>query len=352
MQIELFPNIDTSAKFPSTRFQGSKLKYLDWIWHHIQDLPFHSALDAFGGTGAVAYMLKQKGKSVTYNDILKFNSIIGKALIENEEFVVDEFDLENILHEKQYIEYPDFIQKTFPDTYFTDAENRWLDIITTNIFQIENQYKRSVAWFALFQSCIIKRPYNLFHRKNLYIRTQDVKRSFGNKVTWDTPFQTHFRKFINQANNAVFSNGLQNNAVNCNVFDLSNNYDLVYIDPPYISDKGVGVDYLNFYHFLEGLVNYESWESKIDYSTKHNRLKLYDSDWTNIHKIENAFSALIDKFQNSIIVISYRLDGFPCIEKICKLLTDAGKQASVYESSSMKYVLSTKKTSEILIVGK
>lgn len=59
--------------FPSTRFQGSKLKIVDWIWDSIKDLRFKTALDAFGGTGSVAYMLKQKGKKVTYNDILTFN---------------------------------------------------------------------------------------------------------------------------------------------------------------------------------------------------------------------------------------------------------------------------------------
>jgi adenine-specific DNA methylase len=64
--------IDHTPSFPSTRFQGSKLKIVDWIWEAIKDLNFNSALDAFGGTGSVGYMLKEKGKKVTYNDILKF----------------------------------------------------------------------------------------------------------------------------------------------------------------------------------------------------------------------------------------------------------------------------------------
>ena len=54
--------------FPSTRFQGSKLKIINWIWDSIKDLKFDTALDAFGGAGSVAFMLKQNGKSVTYND--------------------------------------------------------------------------------------------------------------------------------------------------------------------------------------------------------------------------------------------------------------------------------------------
>jgi adenine-specific DNA methylase len=64
---------DLTAEFPSTRYQGSKAKLADWIWEQIADLDFMTCLDAFGGTGAVAYRLKQAGKRVTYNDVLRFN---------------------------------------------------------------------------------------------------------------------------------------------------------------------------------------------------------------------------------------------------------------------------------------
>ena len=37
--------IDTPV-FPSTRFQGSKLKIVDWIWGAIEGLKFEKALDA------------------------------------------------------------------------------------------------------------------------------------------------------------------------------------------------------------------------------------------------------------------------------------------------------------------
>ena len=81
MQPSLFSEFEIPLrnKFPSTRYQGSKAKFVDWIWNEISNIPFHTALDAFGGTGSVAYKLKDNGKSVTYNDILPFNSIIGKA---------------------------------------------------------------------------------------------------------------------------------------------------------------------------------------------------------------------------------------------------------------------------------
>ena len=82
-QHTLFPNL--IAEFPSTRYQGSKAKLVDWIWDQIADLDFTTCLDAFGGTGAVSYRLKQAGKHVTYNDLLRFNYYFGLALIENKQ---------------------------------------------------------------------------------------------------------------------------------------------------------------------------------------------------------------------------------------------------------------------------
>jgi adenine-specific DNA methylase len=224
-------------------------------------------------------------------------------------------------------------------------------MVVNNIRLIPNEYKKAIAFFALFQSCIIKRPYNLFHRKNLYIRFQEVKRSFGNKVTWDTPFDTHFKNFIQEANNAVFSNCQKNISINKDISSIKNNFDLVYIDSPYISENGVGLDYLDFYHFLEGIMNYDNWAEMIDPKSKHKRLKLKKSDWNKKDKIEFAFESLIEQFRDSILVISYRSDGIPSIEKIKDILILNGKKITIHESNEMKYVLSNKKSSEILIVA-
>lgn len=79
-QYALFP--DLVVEFPSTRYQGSKAKLAQWIWEQIAGLDFTTCLDAFGGTGAVAFRLKRAGKAVTYNDLLRFNYFFGLAFIE------------------------------------------------------------------------------------------------------------------------------------------------------------------------------------------------------------------------------------------------------------------------------
>ncbi len=343
--------IEDDPSFPSTRFQGSKLKIVNWIWEAIKDLNFNSALDAFGGTGSVSYLLKEKGKKVTYNDILKFNWYIGLAIIENDKVKLTDSDIDFLLAMHNEIKYPNFVMDTFKDIYFTDDENRWIDMVITNITLLDDIYKKALAFFALCQACIIKRPFNLFHRKNLYLRFSEVERNFGNKTTWDTSFEVHFRKFIAEANQAIFSNGQQNKALNLDVFDIEEKFELVYIDTPYISKNGVGVDYFSFYHFLEGLINYSKWIEMIDYRTKHKRLNGNGSVWINKNKIYSAFDQLFNKFQNSILVISYRADGIPSIEELLNLLKKYKQNVNELKRKNYRYVLSTNHSEEVLLIG-
>jgi adenine-specific DNA methylase len=342
----------SGGRFPSTRYQGSKRKLADWIWHSISSLEFHTALDAFGGSGAVGYRLKQAGKKVTYNDHLRFNTLIGQALIENSHRTLTDRDIDGLLEQHPDTTYRWFISETFPDIYFTAEENRWLDIVTQNIpKQLDDPYQRALAYFALFQSCMIKRPYNLFHRKNLYIREAQVARSFGNKKTWDTPFEDHFRKFVREANRAVFDSGRDSRALNKDILDIEPDYDLVYLDPPYMSQNGVSVNYRDFYHFLEGLARYDEWPNMIDTASKHRRLTFQPSEWDDRASIMPVFEKVIQHFSGSILVISYRSDGIPAREELVAMLKKY-KRTIVQAALPQQYALSRKTDSkEILLIG-
>lgn len=346
---ETFPK--RSGVFPSTRYQGSKFKILNWIDYHTKDLDFNSVLDAFGGTGCVGYMYKKRGKQVFYNDSLKFNHYVGRALIENARVTLSDEDIDLILKKQVAVIYPSFIYDTFHNIYFTDEENRWLDQVITNIRNVKNEYKRALAYHVLFQSCIIKRPYNLFHRKNLYIRTAEVERGFGNKKTWDTSFEDHFIKFAKEVNLAVFDNQKENQAFHSDVFELDiPKVDLVYIDTPYISVKNVGVNYFDFYHFLEGIVFYDEWKNLIDQSSKHKKIKNGKNEWCNKGEIHQAFKKLFSKFRDSILVVSYREDGTPTIAELVEELEKYKKEVRVVRLD-YKYVLSNVNSKEVLIVA-
>jgi adenine-specific DNA methylase len=337
--------------FPTTRYQGSKRSLAGWIWRNVCHLSFETVLDVFGGTGVVSHTFKNAGKHVTYNDVLRFNWNIGLALIENRDTTLSEDEIGTVLDRHANIAYPDFIRKTFANMYFTDDENAWLDQVIYNIDHLlSNRYKQALARFALFQACIIKRPYNLFHRANLYMRTADVERSFGNKITWDTPFETHFRNFIAEANQAVFDNERDNRALCLDALETPTGYDLVYIDPPYLNSKGIGVDYRDFYHFLEGLVDYDAWQGQIDYKSKHRRLQPIKSHWNNPATLLDVFEQLIARHRESIIVISYREDGIPSKHQLQRILS--GYKSVVHEAAQDKqYALAHSKSRELLLIG-
>lgn len=350
VQDELFAR--ATGKFPSTRYQGSKQKFIDWIWLCIKDLHFDSCLDAFGGTGCFAYRAKQESKSVTYNDILPFNALIGKALIENQGSVLLAEDVAAILDVARAKQAPRFIEETFKDIYYTDEENRWLDKVSFNIRNMKDSYKQAMAYFALFQACIIKRPYNLFHRKNLYVRMQEVERSFGNKKTWDTPFETHFKKFVREINAASFDSSVPCRSICQDAVLIKNEYDLVYVDTPYIGASGKNVDYADFYHFLTGLAQYDQWKNLVDYNSMHKRLKRSPSPWCDKSKIVGEFEKLIEHYSKSILAISYRSDGIPTVDELRTMLKKHYRDVDVFESWEIKYALSKSSSKEVLIVAK
>src|SRR3990172_506972 len=121
----LFENVP--GAFPRTRYQGSKAKLVDWIYEQVRELDFHTCLDAFGGTGAVAYRLKQAGKQVNYNDLLRFNYYFGRALIENNKMRISHEEIDWLLTRHDDVTYSNFVQDNFKDIYFTDLENAWID---------------------------------------------------------------------------------------------------------------------------------------------------------------------------------------------------------------------------------
>ncbi len=338
---------------PATRYQGSKFKLLPELSRHFEKLEFTTALDAFAGTGSVAYLLKSLGKQVTGNDYLRSNQLSLRALIENQGTVLTDKTIDAILQPQPGRDYDDLIQRTFAGIYFTDEENGWLDIVAQNLPHIADGNERALAYYALFQAAIAKRPYNLFHRRNLYMRTAQVQRSFGNKATWDTPFEDHFRRHAAAANATIFDSGVACRATCEDVLEVNSKFDLVYIDSPYINGRGTGVDYRDFYHFLEGLVDYKNWESQIDHTRKHRPLTRARSPWTDPRQIHTAFDNLFARFAESILVVSYRSDGIPSIDELTTLLQRHKSRVQQIPLGRYQYALSkNNRSQEVLLIGR
>jgi adenine-specific DNA-methyltransferase len=343
-----------NSDYVSTRYPGSKRKLTDWIIGQVRGFKFHSVLDALGGTGSVSYAFKRIGKNITYNDILVSNYYTGLALIENSRYRLTDQDVSWVLTRHKEIQYPTFIRDTFKGIYYTDHENAWLDMAITNIRHMNNRFKRALALHSLFQSCMIKRPFNSFHRRNLYLRLAHVKRSFYNHIAWERPFEEYFRKFSGEANARVCDNGQRNVALNCDILEIPHkDFDLVYFDPPSISKRGISVDYYGSYHFLEGMCDYDRWSTRIAYKSKNKHLIPDGHGWTSDNRTaESCFDKLFSSFQDSILVMSYRSPGIPSILTIKRLLEQYKRKVRIAKRP-YRYVLSNNQSRsfEVLFVA-
>ena len=213
--------------------------------------------------------------------------------------------------------------------------------------------KKNIMYYLLFQSLISKRPYNLFHRKNLSMRLATIDRSFGNKTTWEKPFIVLMLKFreeliklYEQKKNIPIGD---THVINMSYNDIPKEFytsvDTVYIDPPYFKKDCKDSQYFDNYHFLEGFVS-KSWESEIDFLTKN--LKLKTSEKYIIEDADKMFDDIITKFSDKNLIISYNTKAYPSIEDIEGKLKKKYKKV-ITKYIDYNYVLSKTESKEVII---
>ena len=326
-------------QFPKTRYQGSKRRLLPWLDKTFDKIEFESCLDIFGGTSSVSYLLKSKGKSVSYNDYMKSNAICAKALIMNNSVKLNEDVFDSLFNGNRQ---PGLVTELFDGIFYTKEENIEIDTIINMINSSEAKlsgHKKDIAMFCLFQALLMKRPFNLFHRANLNLRTRKVKRSFGNHVTWETSIKELMNRARIEANEAIFSNGKKHKAYNKDVLKLKGGYDLVYLDPPYytVTNASIDIDYYKYYHFLEGISDYDSWADKINYDYMSRPILRNDSSFKR-NTFEDDLRTLLDIHNESIIVLSYKRPGFPDIKALRSIINETHNKPSL-RSIEHKYSL-------------
>jgi len=303
----------------STRFQGSKKRVLGWLLSNIglEDLEPGTFFDAFSGSGIVSYSFAQKGWEVTACDQLWHCGQAVEAFIGNQA----QLDVNQLLSEidSSPIGPFQFLVSEYEDIFFPLDELRWLARAANRISQLPPD-EWAVAGWALSQSALSKRPYNLFHRANLNMRTREVKRSFGNKTTWEKPFPDHFRKFAAEALKFRLPDAPRPHVIVGNACDVQGDFDLVYIDPPYLDSKGKSPPYRDFYGFLDLLIK-PNLSKTITSGKAHKPLMSgFDEMWSSEERATETFGRLFAQHHASTLVLSYRDDGRPTIDELKEIL--------------------------------
>lgn len=340
------------ATFPATRFYGSKRRLLDWIYRCLKDLTFETVLDGFGGTASVSLLFQAMGRKVTFHDGLLSNTIAANALL------VERISVEDACALSAFVDAikptRGFVSKTFAGMYYTASENRWLDGAATAIHEMRDSGRRSIYLYCLFQACLRKRPFNLFHRANLSLRlNRDVERTFGNWVTWERSFPELMKV---AALDLVALSSDQSPAPvilpHGDIAALRGHYDLVYLDPPYVNKSKVTDDYLQRYHFLEGLSQYHDWERRLDLASPLKSLRScsYIKEWQNRRHFKDRLFGVISAHKRSIVVLSYLAGAFPSQREITAYFKANFRHVRIHKKQ-LGHALAKSKKTELIFVG-
>jgi DNA adenine methylase/adenine-specific DNA-methyltransferase len=326
---------------------GSKFRLLPWIGEILGDLDFDTALDAFSGSGCVAYLLKAMGKQVTANDFLNFSATIARATTENPGCVLRNADISRLL--KYDRGHRRFIERTFTGIFFAPEDLRFLDRASWNIRKLRNPYKQALAISALIRSCVKRQPRGVFTVAGDPEQYKDGRRDLRLSL------REHFVEQLDVYNAAAFDNGRANRALRSDVFEVDPaGYDLVYIDPPYVprSDDNC---YIKRYHFLEGLSTY--WESaEIVETSRVKKIKKPYTPFSYRRSALAAFRRLFSMFSDSILVLSYSSNGYPDRDVLVREMSQFKRSVNVFETN-YRYHFGTHETAvrnevaEYVIVG-
>jgi DNA adenine methylase len=298
-----------AMRYPSTRYMGSKNKLLTELWAVASQFNFDTAIDLFSGSGIVGYMLKSHGKAVVSNDYMAMSSTFAKAMIENNEVTLPQEEALALLEAKKPVDR--FVETKFQGLYFSDDDNRLIDIVRANIKALINPYKRAIAMTALIRACLKKRPRGIF----TYVghRYDDGRKDL--QIT----FRAHFLEAVDTVNAAVFNNGKQNKARNGDAMTLQNRgVGLVYIDPPYYSPLSDN-EYVRRYHFVEGLAR--DWQGvEIQEHTVTKKFKSYPTPFSSRKGAAEAFDMLFKRFRESVLVVSYSSNSQPTLDEMVAIM--------------------------------
>jgi adenine-specific DNA-methyltransferase len=353
--IEQFSLTKDLPKFPTTRYQGSKRKIVPQLAVLLGNLSGRTLIDLFSGSGTVSLLARFLDKSVIANDYMRYNSNTADLFLnfDSNNFTPKKYaeDLDHLLYQAPFKSVC-LVEKNYSGIYFKDAENLEIDRFCQNISDFPDQLKKLYI-YAVGQALIKKRPYNLFHRANLEMRTKDVERSFGNAKTWETSIKEHALKCINELFKFPTHNCEPNHKATCvntsNLSQFPKDIDIVYLDPPYINGKGQAVDYSDFYNFLEGLMDYELF-SQGDQKYPHKPIAKKSSNWSMASTAKEELTSICEYWKSSVIILSYRSDGVPTPEELANVMSIGGRRVEIHSAGEYQYALSSNKENEELFI--
>ncbi|AXK51617.1 DNA adenine methylase [Spiroplasma alleghenense] len=276
-------------KIENRRYIGSKRKLVEEIYAISQKYFGNKKIsfsDVFAGTGIVAKYFFDRGHDVIVNDLLKSNFIAYSAWISNEDYDYKKIEklLEKFNSFDASILKPNYFSDTYGDKYFSVNDAKKIGYIRDKIEEMKNS-------LTFREYCILL--------SSLMYTTDKIANTVG-----------HFEHFLSQKpvyknftlDKLDLSEPSWNKAL---IFNEDSNKlvkkiesDVIYIDPPYNARQ-----YVNFYHVLENLVNWDKPNEFEGSSMKFKRNHL-KSEYSR-SKAVYFFEELINNIKAKLIIVSY-----------------------------------------------
>ena len=298
-----------AAAYPRLRYMGSKYRLIRHLAEVFAEIGGRTALDAFSGSGVVSYLLKALGYEVTANDFLTFPSIIASATVANQTVRLNDAEIDAICGPAK--DERDFVQRTFDGLYFSPDDRRFLDSAWSHIDDLAG-HQQALAISALILAAARKQPRGVFTFTDL--RYDDGRRDLRLSL------REHFRERAAEYNGVVFNSDVPSSAICGDVFDLADNYDVVYLDPPYAPPSDDNC-YIKRYHFLEGLSVYWRGQTILE-GTRTKKLAKRYTPFSYKSTVTDALRRTFQQFRESTIVLSYSSNAVPDAEVIETLLRE------------------------------
>ncbi len=276
-------------KLRNRRYIGCKQKLVDRIFEIVSELApveeYPVFADIFAGTGVVAEKFKDNGYNVIVNDLLKHNVSAYNTWFSNGEF--DEVKILNILEKFNNLRDEDINANYFSDVYsgkyFSFDNAKRIGKIRDDIESLKSE--------------LTEREYNILNTSLMYA-VDKIANTVGHFEHYlsTPPKEKKLLLQMPEISNIGGECEIYNEDANTLVRNIA--CDIAYIDPPYNARQ-----YVNFYHTLENLIN---WNKPTEFEGismkfKRNHLK---SEYSRA-KAPIVFEDLINNIDARYIIVSY-----------------------------------------------
>ena len=348
-----FRQLPTTPKMPPVQFLGNKERLLDWIFSYAPkstlDKPL-SFLDAFSGSGVVAFEAKRRSFKVTANDLLQCCWHVARGLVENNSETLSSEEVERLFSPNPNS--GDLMRRLFTGNFFEPEQSLVLDTFRANVEQLP-EAKRSLAFAVMNRALTSKVIMGHFaHLQAIAYANTPIRVKRNPSIA--KPIRQLFLDLLPDFNHAVFSNNIAHRSFNTNILSLLRDdakYDVAYFDPPYCMSHS---DYQAFYHLLETFSRY--WADKEFVGGTNRYSPLLDSSFDKKATATQAFNELFDLAQDiPLWLISYNDRSYPNADDFETLLRATGRNVSIYRyryANSRGGKGSVKGSHEVLFVAK